>query len=222
MGKPNKYEISKLIKAINNIKTSDELIILGASKSQDLEAIDIAYQAGIKHFGENYLQEAEKKIEKANQNIVWHFIGSIQSNKVKRIASLFQWVHSLENINIAKKLDKYRPPDLGLLNACVQINVDKEDSKSGISIESAYEIIQKAQTLKNLKIRGIMAIPAQRNNLSDQRRAFSKIKNDFLRLQKEFPNLDTLSMGMSQDYEAALKEDATIIRLGTLIFGKRE
>jgi len=202
-------------------RSVEDVILIGASKSQTIEKIIVAYEEGIKNFGENYLQEAEEKISKLDQDIIWHFIGSIQSRKAKRIAEIFDWVHTIDSFKVAEKLNSSRPKSKGALNACLQLNIDDEESKSGLKIENLEEIIQKIEALENLKIRGLMVIPKPRDSEEEQREVFRKIKEIYDSLVRQGHNFDTLSMGMTSDYGVAIQEGATMIRIGTGIFGPR-
>lgn len=202
-------------------RSVEDVILIGASKSQTIEKIIVAYEEGIKNFGENYLQEAEEKISKLDQDIIWHFIGSIQSRKAKRIAEMFDWVHTIDSFKVAEKLNSSRPKSKGALNACLQLNIDDEESKSGLKIENLEEIIQKIEALENLKIRGLMVIPKPRDSEEEQREVFRKVKEIYDSLIRQGHNFDTLSMGMTSDYGVAIQEGATMIRIGTGIFGPR-
>lgn len=202
-------------------RSVEDVILIGASKSQTIEKIIVAYEEGIKNFGENYLQEAEEKISKLDQDIIWHFIGSIQSRKAKRIAEIFDWVHTIDSFKVAEKLNSSRPKSKGALNACLQLNIDDEESKSGLKIENLEEIIQKIEALENLKIRGLMVIPKPRDSEEEQREVFRKVKEIYDSLVRQGNNFDTLSMGMTSDYGVAIQEGATMIRIGTGIFGPR-
>lgn len=202
-------------------RSVEDVVLIGASKSQTIEKIIIAYEEGIKNFGENYLQEAEEKISKLDQDIIWHFIGSIQSRKAKRIAEMFDWVHTIDSFKVAEKLNSSRPKSKGALNACLQLNIDDEESKSGLKIENLEEIIQKIEALENLKIRGLMVIPKPRDSEEEQRKVFRKVKEIYDSLIRQGHNFDTLSMGMTSDYGVAIQEGATMIRIGTGIFGPR-
>ena len=202
-------------------RSVEDVTLIGASKSQTIEKIIVAYEEGIKNFGENYLQEAEEKISKLDQDIIWHFIGSIQSRKAKRIAEIFDWVHTIDSLKVAEKLNSSRPKSKGALNACLQLNIDDEESKSGLKIENLEEIIQKIEALENLKIRGLMVIPKPRDSEEEQRNVFRKVKEIYDSLIKQGHNFDTLSMGMTSDYGVAIQEGATMIRIGTGIFGPR-
>ena len=202
-------------------RSVEDVILIGASKSQTIEKIIVAYEEGIKNFGENYLQEAEEKISKLDQDIIWHFIGSIQSRKAKRIAEIFDWVHTVDSFKVAEKLNSSRPKSKGALNTCLQLNIDDEESKSGLKIENLEEIIQKIEALENLKIRGLMVIPRPRDSEEEQRKVFRKVKEIYDSLIRQGHNFDTLSMGMTSDYGVAIQEGATMIRIGTGIFGPR-
>ena len=202
-------------------RSVEDVVLIGASKSQTIEKIIVAYEEGIKNFGENYLQEAEEKISKLDQDIIWHFIGSIQSRKAKRIAEMFDWVHTIDSFKVAEKLNSSRPKSKGALNACLQLNIDDEESKSGLKIENLDEIIQKVESLENLKIRGLMVIPQPRDSEEEQRKVFRKVKEIYDSLIRQGHNFDTLSMGMTSDYGVAIQEGATMIRIGTGIFGPR-
>lgn len=202
-------------------RSVEDVTLIGASKSQTIEKIIVAYEEGIKNFGENYLQEAEEKISKLDQDIIWHFIGSIQSRKAKRIAEIFDWVHTIDSFKVAEKLNSSRPKSKGALNACLQLNIDDEESKSGLKIENLEEIIQKIEALENLKIRGLMVIPKPRDSEEEQRKVFRKVKEIYDSLIRQGHNFDTLSMGMTSDYGVAIQEGATMIRIGTGIFGPR-
>ena len=202
-------------------RSVEDVTLIGASKSQTIEKIIVAYEEGIKNFGENYLQEAEEKISKLDQDIIWHFIGSIQSRKAKRIAEMFDWVHTIDSFKVAEKLNSSRPKSKGALNACLQLNIDDEESKSGLKVENLEEIIQKIEALENLKIRGLMVIPKPRDSEEEQRKVFRKVKEIYDSLIRQGQNFDTLSMGMTSDYGVAIQEGATMIRIGTGIFGPR-
>ena len=203
-------------------RNPEEIILMGASKSQTVEQIEQAYENGIFHFGENYLQEAETKISKIDKNIVWHFIGSIQTRKTKKIARLFDWVHTIDSLKIAEKLNEARPSSRGPLNICLQVNIDNEETKSGILKEEIDDFLTNLTALKNIKTRGLMIIPKPRDTVEEQSEIFSDLRLKLDSLKSRFPELDTLSMGMSSDYLAAIQEGATIIRIGTGIFGARK
>ena len=202
-------------------RESSEVIAIGASKTQSVQSIRQAYEGGITNFGENYLQEAEEKISQLPSDITWHFIGAIQSKKSKKIARMFDWVHTLDRIEVAQLLNNARPKELRKLNVYVQINLDREESKSGIDLEEVDNFLLEIQNLDNLMVRGLMVIPKPKDN-EKQRRSFKKIKNKFNELKKNYNGLDTLSMGMSVDYQEAIAEGSTMIRIGTNLFGPRQ
>ena len=203
-------------------RKTDEVILVGASKAQTIDSIREAYESGLTHFGENYLQEAEEKIENLSKDLVWHYIGSIQSRKAKRIAEIFDWVHTVDSLKVAMKLNDSRPKSRGFLNVCIQLNIDNEASKSGLDLKEIDSFIEQTRGLENLKIRGLMVIPRPREALREQREVFGMVKDIFLTLNEKRNNFDTLSMGMSSDYAAAIQEGATMLRIGTGIFGPRK
>lgn len=190
-------------------------ILLAVSKKQPIEKIRALYQQGVHNFGENYLQEAlDKQSELEDCDITWHFIGPIQSNKTRPIAERFSWVHSVDRLKIAERLSDQRPASLGFLNICLQVNIDDEATKSGVSLANLDELIASCQQLPNLTLRGLMCIPKAEQ---DPAAAFAKMAA--LKDQYQF---DTLSMGMSADYPLAIEQGATIVRIGTKLFGARE
>lgn len=200
--------------------------LLGASKGQSPEKIQTARSAGLHCFGENYLQEALEKIEILNADpsqpsLEWHFIGPIQSNKTRKIAEHFDWVQSISSEKIVKRLSDQRPASLPPLNICIEINSSNEPSKSGL--HDKQEIISLAKyclALPRIRLRGLMAIPAPQTDFTEQRAAFREVHQLWQQLRQEFP-FDTLSIGMSGDFEAAIAEGSTLVRIGTAIFGQR-
>ena len=198
------------------------ITLLAVSKKQAIEKILQAHGAGIRNFGENYLSEAEEKILQLTElDIVWHFIGPIQSNKTRSIARLFQWVHSVDRLKIAQRLSAQRGELLPPLNVCVQVNLSNEETKSGVTVEAAEKLCQQIVELPNLQLRGLMAIPAPGDDFEKQRAEFRNLSGLFSRIAKQFTHFDTLSMGMSGDFEAAIAEGSTMIRIGTALFGPR-
>jgi PLP dependent protein len=193
--------------------------LVAVSKTQPADAIRQAYHAGQRLFGENYVQEALDKQQELTDlpDIEWHFIGPMQSNKTRPIAENFAWVHSVDRLKIAQRLSQQRPEDLPPLNICIQLNIDDEDTKSGISPDDLPELVNVIKSLPRLRLRGLMAIPAATHNPDQQRVAFRKLADAVA----QFPFMDTLSMGMSADLEAAIAEGATLVRVGTDIFGAR-
>ncbi len=203
-------------------RSANSVRLLAVSKQQSIEKIHEAAQAGVRDFGENYLQEAESKIAAlASLGLCWHFIGPIQSNKTRMIAELFDWVHSIERDKIARRLSEQRPAGMPPLNVCVQVNLSGEKSKSGCTLQDVDALCDEIALLSGLKLRGLMAIPAPLDQLDEQRAAFAPLADRFQRLKRLHPGMDTLSIGMSNDFEAAIAEGSTQIRLGTAIFGAR-
>ncbi len=197
--------------------------LLAVSKNQSLEKIKEAFQAGQMVFGENYLQEAlEKMASLAAQPIEWHFIGPIQSNKTHKIAEHFSWVQSINSIKIAKRLNDQRPSHLPPLNVCIEVNVSHEKTKTGTEKDSVQSLAAYCLTLPRLKLRGLMAIPADYDHFTDQRKEFHKLYTLWHSLREQGMALDILSMGMSHDFEAAIAEGSTMVRIGSAIFGPRE
>ncbi len=205
-------------------RTPGSVLLLAVSKQQSVEAISEAFHHGITCFGENYFQEAEKKIDLLkNLPIKWHFIGPIQSNKTKKIASLFDWVHSLDRIKTARLLSESRPAHLEPLNVCLQINLIAEQSKSGISQAEALDLALAVSQLPNLKLRGLMTIPPPPKNDEEQYQLFLQLHQLMHSINEQLNlNMDTLSMGMSHDLTPAIKAGATIVRIGQALFGARQ
>lgn len=200
----------------------DSVSLLAVSKKQSIEKIQIALECGQLLFGESYVQEALPKIEFfKNQPIEWHFIGPLQSNKTKKIAAYFSWVHSIDSIKIAKRLSDQRPDHLAPLNICIEVNISNEHSKSGVATIEVAALAEYCLSLPKLKLRGLMSIPAAKTTLAEQRIEFHQLKSIFNDLCDKNFTLDTLSMGMSDDLEAAIAEGATVVRVGTAIFGER-
>ena len=196
--------------------------LLAVSKTRTADEIRSAAQAGQRLFGESYLQEALEKIDQLQQeDIEWHFIGRIQSNKTKLIAGHFDWVHSLENLKHARRLNEQRPDHLPPLNVCLQVNISQEASKGGIEPDALVDFIRAFDNLPRLSLCGLMVIPAPADTLEAQRIPFRQLRELRDRLATEKYPLHTLSMGMSGDLEAAIAEGSTIVRVGTAIFGPR-
>jgi pyridoxal phosphate enzyme (YggS family) len=200
----------------------DSVKLLAVSKTWPAEAIRHANQAGQRFFGENYLQEALKKISAlADLNIEWHFIGPIQSNKTKDIAAHFDWVQRLDRAKIAQRLAKQRPENMADLNVCIQVNIDNESSKSGITPTELFSFAHEISQIDGLVLRGLMIIPTKTEHEQQQRIAFKKAYSLFEQLAKQYPTIDTLSMGMSADMILAIEEGSTMVRIGTALFGQR-
>ena len=211
----------------------EDIELLAVSKTFPAAAIEEAMHAGQSAFGENYVQEAVEKITqlaKLRPWLVWHFIGPLQSNKTREVAEHFNWVHSVDRLKIAERLSTQRGefPALGELQVCVQVNVSEEDSKSGIPLAEAQGLCDAIAKLPNIVLRGLMAIPAPSTDPMQQREAFARVRACFKDIQAarvtdpRFQFFDTLSMGMSDDLEAAIAEGSTMVRVGSAIFGKRD
>jgi len=206
--------LAKIHNRINTVEHSQKVTLIAVSKTKPASDLQQAIDAGQKHFGENYLQEALEKIETLKgQDLVWHFIGPIQSNKTKPITQNFDWVHSVDRLKIAQRLNDQRPQGLEKLNVLLQVNIDNEITKSGVLVDEIDELIPHFENFKNISLRGFMCIP----NPNNAEQSFKKMAE----ILKKHPNLDTLSMGMSSDLDLAIKNGATFVRIGTDIFGKR-
>ena len=227
------FFLQKMSKIKNNIKDiynrllkesacNLDIKLLVVSKSQSVKNIEEAYDAGQRLFGENYLQEALEKIQQINKpKIEWHFIGPIQSNKCKLIAENFSWVQSVDRIKVASRINEYResmPP----INVCIQINISNELSKSGVQPHNLKAFINEMKSFRNLKLRGIMSIPSNTNSPDKLSEEFMELRKLYEEIKFSDPAIDTLSMGMSNDYLIAVKYGATLIRVGSGIFGSRE
>jgi len=192
------------------------------SKKKPASDIREAYRLGQSEFGENYLQEALQKMQELDDlQIQWHFIGAIQSNKTRSIAEAFDWAHCIDRLKIAQRLSDQRPARLEPLNICIQVNLDHESSKAGIDLAGVPELAQAITNLPGIRLRGLMAIPAPRQDFAGQRQAFAGLAAALVDLQQRGIDCDTLSMGMTQDMEAAIAEGSTLLRIGTAIFGER-
>jgi len=199
------------------------ITLLAVSKTFPAEQIRLAHSAGQSAFGENYLDEALSKINTLSDlDIEWHYIGPLQSNKTRRIAENFAWVHSLASLKHAKRLSQQRPESMPPLNVCIQINISNEDSKSGLDSADAKTLADDLQYLPGLCLRGIMGIPARTENIEEQRKTFASLASVYRQLQNSHKHIDTLSIGMSGDMEAAIAEGSTMVRIGTAIFGLRQ
>lgn len=204
-------------------RTTEEVLLLAVSKQQSTAAITTLYQLGVSHFGESYFQEAEEKIKALHElSICWHFIGPIQSNKTKGIANHFNWVHSINRLKIAQLLSTYRPAHLLPLNVCLQVNLIPEKTKSGVSPEEVRALAFAVHQLPHLKLRGLMTIPPPEKDPQKQFDLFMQLHQLLHSLNQELDlDMDTLSMGMSDDLVPAIKAGATIVRIGQAIFGQR-
>ena len=216
--KNNLEEINKNLKSID---LANKVTLVAVSKQQSVDKIIQAIHFGQKIFGENYLQEAIEKIELLKEHkLEWHFIGPIQSNKCKLIAENFSWVHTVDRLKIARRINEARenmPP----INICIQINISQEDTKSGLLLDDLDNFADGLKTYDNLKIRGLMAIPS--NSLNDEKLTieFNLLRDKYEIMKKKYLSMDTLSMGMSNDYLLAIKNGSNLVRIGSKIFGKR-
>lgn len=196
--------------------------LLAVGKTQPAAAIAALATAGQRDFGENYFQEAlDKMTELATLDLEWHFIGPLQANKTRGIAEHFAWVHSVDRLKIAERLSAQRPDHLPPLNVCLQVNIDREPTKHGLDETDLAEVARAVATLPRLRLRGLMAIPAPATEFAAQRRSFAQLRELRERLIGAGLALDTLSAGMSDDLEAAIAEGATLVRIGTALFGPR-
>lgn len=209
--------------AVEAGRDPDHIRLLAVSKTRSVDAILEAAAAGQRDFGENYVQEGLEKIRAAGRDdLTWHFIGHLQSNKTRDVAGHFHWVHTVDRLKIARRLSEQRPPGLGDLNVCIEVNVDGEASKSGVSPAEAASLARQVAALPGLRLRGLMCLPAIREGFDAQRVPFRRLRELLESLNEDGLRLDTLSMGMSADYAAAIREGATIVRIGTAIFGARD
>jgi pyridoxal phosphate enzyme (YggS family) len=208
-------------------RNPDDITLLAVSKGQPTQAIRNAYELGQRHFGENYLQEALDKQQQLSDltDICWHFIGPVQSNKTRKVAESFDWVHTVDRIKIATRLSTLRQNHQKPLNICLQVNINEEESKSGLLAEEVEDMASSIMALPRLRLRGLMAIPKGSSLVTEQQKSFASVAQLLSKIRNSSPQLatlDTLSMGMSADLEVAIAEGATIIRIGTAIFGPRQ
>lgn len=208
--------------AARHDRAAGAVTLLAVSKTQPADVVRAAAAAGQRRFGENYLQEALVKMAAlADLDLEWHFIGPLQSNKTRPVAEHFAWVHSVDRLKLAERLSAQRPAGLPPLNVCLQVNISAEASKSGCSLDDLPALAQAVAALPGLQLRGLMAIPAPAEGLEQQRLPFRRLRLALERLNADGLALDTLSMGMSDDLEAAIAEGATLVRVGSAIFGAR-
>ncbi len=197
--------------------------LLAVSKTWPAEKLRLVAEEGQLRFGENYLQEALEKIDAlADLDLEWHFIGPIQSNKTRDIAARFDWAQSVDRLKIARRLNEQRPEDLTPLNVCIQVNIDEENSKSGVAASEVMPLAEAISQLDRLRLRGLMVIPSRQEREEAQRDSFRRANAVFESLQQRFDHIDTLSMGMSADLHAAVAEGSTMVRIGTALFGQRD
>ena len=216
---------AQIVAAARNAgRDPSEIALLAVSKTISADVLQEAYAAGQRAFGENYLQEALDKmaaLADSAPGIEWHFIGPIQSNKTRPIAENFAWVHSVDRLKIAQRLSEQRPAHLAPLNICIQVNVSGEASKSGCAPQDLAALAHAVAVLPGLRLRGLMAIPEPASSEAEQRQPLRQLRELAEQLRAEGRALDTLSMGMSADLAAAIAEGATMVRIGTAIFGER-
>lgn len=215
---------NRIIQAANKYHRSPEdITLLAVSKTKSCDVIQEAIDAGQYQFGENYLQEGIEKTAyfSHRQDLIWHFIGALQSNKSRLVAEHFDWCHTIDRLKIAQRLNNQRPANKSPLNVLIQINISDEISKSGIAPDELDKLATEIVLLPNLKLRGLMAIPAPNNELSQQMAIFRSMENLFNQLKKQYPDIDTLSMGMTADLDIAIACGSTLVRIGTAIFGSR-
>ena len=236
----NLSEVKARINALAPTYNRDpnHILLLAVSKTKPVSDIVTAYNCGHRHFGENYVQEAVDKIKHFGENYVqesvekiqslshlkdisWHFIGPLQSNKSKFIAEYFDWMHSLERLKIAKRLNEQRSVYQEPLNVCVQVNIDDENNKAGIPLDEVKDFVSALSEFTRIRCRGLMTIPKAGASISERQHSFANMQKMFLECASIFPDFDTLSMGMSQDIDLAIANGSTILRVGTDIFGKR-
>jgi pyridoxal phosphate enzyme (YggS family) len=203
-------------------RAAGSVSLIAVSKTQPPDAIRQAFLAGQRAFGENYLQEAlEKMVQLEDLPLEWHFIGPIQSNKTRPVAEHFDWVHGIDRLKIAQRLNDARPDTKAPLNVCIEVNVSSESSKGGLPPEEVLKLAEAIAPLPKLRLRGLMAIPAPTHDIALQHQQFRVLRELFESLREQGMSLDTLSMGMSDDFPIAITEGATIVRIGTAIFGPR-
>jgi len=203
-------------------RNPDDISLLAVIKTWPAANVRVAVDAGQRAFGENYVVEGvDKATELAGLGLSWHFIGPLQNNKTRRVAETFDWVHSVDRLKIAERLSEQRPEGLPPLQICLQVNVSGEETKSGTALSELPQLARQVSRLPRLVLRGVMAIPAPLEDFTAQRQSFCLVREAYERLRGEGLALDTLSMGMSHDLEAAIAEGATLVRVGTAIFGER-
>ncbi len=204
-------------------RPADAVRLLAVSKKKPVEAILEAVEAGQRDFGENFVQEGLEKIAAAGRDdLCWHFIGHLQANKTRPVAEYFQWVHTIDRLKIARRLSAQRAHHAPDLNVCIEVNIDRETQKSGVLPEEVAELAREVAGLPRLRLRGLMCLPRIRTEFEEQRKPFAALRALLESLNRGGLSLDTLSMGMTADYAAAIREGATIVRIGTALFGERE
>ena len=214
--------LAKDIKYFSKIKKKDIKLVI-VTKAQKIDAINTLVNLGYTTFGENYVQEAVEKIKIINKkNICWHYIGKIQSNKIKQIVQYFDWIQTISSLKHVKIINSISNDFNKIMNVCIQVNIDEEISKSGLNINELEKFIESIKNYENIKVRGIMSIPSKPNALKGNENSYKILKLMYDNLCKKYKGFDTLSLGMSNDYKLAMKNGSNLIRVGTLIFGKRD
>ena len=215
--------LQRIAKSVNIYRTDNsDVQLIAVSKTRPPDAIREAWAQGQRMFGENYVQEAVEKINALQDlDIEWHFIGPIQSNKTALIAQNFDWCQSVDRSKIARRLSAQRPDDKPPLNICIQLNISAEETKSGTDETSLWSLADEIVALEHLTLRGLMAIPERQTDFEQQRQTFNRMHALFEQMQHRYNSVDTLSMGMSNDLEAAVAAGSTMVRIGTDIFGAR-
>ena len=215
--------LRRIAKSVKKYRINgDQVQLVAVSKKKTSDLIKQAWEQGQKIFGESYVQEALGKIDDLGDcDIEWHFIGPIQSNKTAAIAAHFAWCQSVDRSKIARRLSAQRPDDMPPLNICIQLNISSESSKSGTDVESLWSLAEEINQLPRVTLMGLMAIPERQEDFASQRTAFAEMHAILAQLQARYDSVDTLSMGMSNDMEAAIAEGSTMVRVGTDIFGTR-
>ncbi|CAI0978837.1 Predicted enzyme with a TIM-barrel fold [Serratia entomophila] len=208
-------------------RAPEKVALLAVSKTKPVAAIAEAIAAGQRAFGENYVQEGVDKIQHfaalpQGAALEWHFIGPLQSNKSRLVAEHFAWCHTVDRLRIAQRLSDRRPAEMAPLNVLIQINISDEQSKSGIALDELPALAEAVAALPHLRLRGLMAIPAPEEDYQRQLAVFGRMNDAFLALQRRYPHIDTLSMGMTDDMAAAIAAGSTLVRIGTAIFGARD
>ncbi|CAI2064739.1 Predicted enzyme with a TIM-barrel fold [Serratia ficaria] len=216
-----------LRRPLETARAPEEITLLAVSKTKPVAAIAEAIAAGQRAFGENYVQEGVDKIQHFAASpqaawLEWHFIGPLQSNKSRLVAEHFAWCHTLDRLRIAQRLSDQRPAEMAPLNVLIQINISDEQSKSGIVLDELPALAEAIAALPNLRLRGLMAIPAPEDDYPRQLAVFGRMNDAFLALRQRYPQVDTLSMGMTDDMAAAIAAGSTLVRIGTAIFGARD
>ncbi|MDP8033429.1 YggS family pyridoxal phosphate-dependent enzyme [Pasteurella atlantica] len=215
-----KKQICKFLQKCNR---SDQVTLLAVTKTKPVNDIEQAIACGQRAFGENYVQEGVEKIAYFHNynDLEWHFIGTLQSKKTRLVAAYFDWVQTIDRLKVATRLNEQRPEHLAPLNVLIQINISDEESKSGIAPREMLSLANEIMLLPRLKLRGLMAIPKSESEPEKQKIALNKMKALFDTLQQHYPEIDTLSMGMSNDMQSAIECGSTMVRIGSAIFGAR-